>query len=86
MASSTPTQVAEGVYTLGWPMFNWFVVEDGGRLTVVDCGMPNFWDQVEPGLAKLGRSTADVEAILLTATATTWASPRSCARPAARRC
>ncbi|MEA2374726.1 MAG: hypothetical protein QOD53_1189 [Thermoleophilaceae bacterium] len=66
MASSNPTQVADGVYTLGWPMFNWFVVEDGGRLTVVDCGMPKFWDQVEPGLAKLGRSTADVEAILLT--------------------
>lgn len=66
MASSTPTEVAKGIHALGSPMFNWFVVEDGGRLTVADCGMPNFWDQVEPGLASLGHTTADVDAILLT--------------------
>jgi glyoxylase-like metal-dependent hydrolase (beta-lactamase superfamily II) len=41
-------------------------VEDGGRLTVVDCGLSSFWDGVEQALAALGHSPEDVAAIVLT--------------------
>jgi glyoxylase-like metal-dependent hydrolase (beta-lactamase superfamily II) len=66
MAANPPIQVAEGVHRLGTSLVNWYVVEDGGRLTVLDCGLPSYWGQVEPGLAALGRSMSDIDAIVLT--------------------
>src|SRR3954453_17785057 len=66
MADTQPVEVAEGVHRLGSSLVNWYVVDDGGRLTVVDCGLPSYWNQVEPGLAALGRSMSDIAAIVLT--------------------
>src|SRR2546423_14073466 len=66
MADSAPVEVADGVHRLGTSLVNWYVVDDGGRLTVVDCGLPAYWDQVEPGLAALGRSMNDIAAVVLT--------------------
>jgi glyoxylase-like metal-dependent hydrolase (beta-lactamase superfamily II) len=66
MAHPAPTQIADGVHRLGTRLVNWYVVEDGGRVTIVDCGLPGYFDQVEPGLRAIGRSLDDVEAIVLT--------------------
>jgi glyoxylase-like metal-dependent hydrolase (beta-lactamase superfamily II) len=54
------------VVRLGTWAVNWYLVEDEGRVTIVDGGLPKYIDQFEPGLASLGRSGADVAAIVLT--------------------
>ncbi|MCP4966428.1 MAG: MBL fold metallo-hydrolase [bacterium] len=59
-------EVAERIYRLGADLVNWYVVEDGGRITVVDAGNPNQYSQLPAALAKLGRTMDDVDAIVLT--------------------
>lgn len=58
--------VAEGVVRLGTPLVNWFLVEDGGAVTVVDAGLHSYRPQLEEGLRLLGRRPSDVAAVLLT--------------------
>src|SRR5438105_14934144 len=64
--SDAPTQVADGVLRLGTRLVNWYLVEEDGRVTVVDCGLPRYYDQLEPGLAVLVRGLDDVAAVVLT--------------------
>jgi glyoxylase-like metal-dependent hydrolase (beta-lactamase superfamily II) len=45
---------------------NWYIVEDGGRLTAVDAGLPGFAKRLRAVLAALGRAPGDVEAVVLT--------------------
>jgi glyoxylase-like metal-dependent hydrolase (beta-lactamase superfamily II) len=59
-------QVAEGVTRLGTEIVNWYVVEDGGRLTAVDAGLPGYADRLEADLAAAGYGLGDVEAVVLT--------------------
>jgi glyoxylase-like metal-dependent hydrolase (beta-lactamase superfamily II) len=54
------------VQGLGSDVVNWYLVEDGGRLTAVDAGLPAFHGDLEADLAKLGRGLADVEGVVLT--------------------
>ena len=60
------TEVAEGVHRLGSWVVNWYLIEDGGRYTVLDAGLPKQCDQLAPALAALGATASDVEAIVLT--------------------
>jgi glyoxylase-like metal-dependent hydrolase (beta-lactamase superfamily II) len=64
--TTEPTELASGVWRLGTELVNWYLVEDGGRLTVVDAGAPKYRPQLDTGLARLGRSFGDVAAIVLT--------------------
>jgi glyoxylase-like metal-dependent hydrolase (beta-lactamase superfamily II) len=64
--SSEPTSVADGVTRLGTELVNWYVIEDGGRLTVVDAGVPAYRPQLDQAVAQLGRNVGDVEAVILT--------------------
>ena len=59
-------QVAPGVHRLGSWRVNWYLVEDEGRVTVVDAGVPGYWQQLEPELAAAGRRLDDVAAVVLT--------------------
>ena len=59
-------QVTDGIWRFGTRHVNWYAVEDGGRLTLVDAGMPGHWPQLEAGLRRLGKDLRDVEAIVLT--------------------
>src|SRR5215210_2328715 len=59
-------RVADGVYRLGSRWVNWYVVEDDGRLTLVDTGYPGYHGQLAPGLALIGRRVEDVDAIIVT--------------------
>ena len=58
--------VAEGVPRIGEHFVNWYLVEEGGRITIVDAGLPASWQSLLWALERLGRSTSDVEAIVLT--------------------
>ncbi len=58
--------VAEGVHRVEDAYTNWYLVEDEGRLTIVDAGVPTSWDSLLAALRDLGRSTDDVAAVVLT--------------------
>lgn len=45
---------------------NWYLVEDGGRLTAIDAGLPGFKRNLESDLSAVGFSAGDVEAVILT--------------------
>jgi glyoxylase-like metal-dependent hydrolase (beta-lactamase superfamily II) len=47
-------------------MVNFYVVEADGGLTVVDAGLPGFYDQLEEFLRARGRTVSDIDALLLT--------------------
>jgi glyoxylase-like metal-dependent hydrolase (beta-lactamase superfamily II) len=55
-----------GLHRLGTDKVNWYLVEDQGRVTLVDAGVPGYWDQVEPALSGIGRTLDDVAAVVLT--------------------
>jgi glyoxylase-like metal-dependent hydrolase (beta-lactamase superfamily II) len=62
-----PAFAADGVVRLGTDLCNWFLFEDGGgEVVVVDAGFPDYRAQLEPGLRLLGRSRADLTAVVLT--------------------
>lgn len=60
------TEVVPGVQRLGSERVNWYLVEDGGQVTVVDAGLSGYWGQLEPALRSAGRGLDDVAALLLT--------------------
>jgi glyoxylase-like metal-dependent hydrolase (beta-lactamase superfamily II) len=58
--------VAEGVHRIDDAYTNWYLVEDGAQLTVVDAGVPTSWESFRSALSELGRSPSDVAAVVLT--------------------
>src|SRR3712207_4557260 len=58
--------VAEGIHRVEDAFTNWYLVEEGERLTVVDTGLPTSWRSLEKALSRLGRRPADIEAVVLT--------------------
>jgi glyoxylase-like metal-dependent hydrolase (beta-lactamase superfamily II) len=58
--------VAEGVHRVEDAYTNWYLIEDDGRLTVVDAGVPRSWESLHEALPKLGRSAGDIAAVVLT--------------------
>ena len=60
------TTVAPGIYKFDTGPFNWYVIEDGGRLTLVDAGFVGHARILEEGLPQIGRDLQDVEALVLT--------------------
>jgi glyoxylase-like metal-dependent hydrolase (beta-lactamase superfamily II) len=60
------TEIAPGVFRLGTKIVNWYLVEDGGRLTAVDAGLPGYARTLPADLAQLGFSVSDVDAVVLT--------------------
>ena len=59
-------EVTPGVHLFGDGHVNWWAVEQGQRLTLVDSGLRGGWRHVPRALAGIGRSLDDVEAVLLT--------------------
>ncbi|WP_197319918.1 MBL fold metallo-hydrolase [Saccharomonospora sp. NB11] len=60
------TDVADGIHRVEDASVNWFLVEDGDRLTIVDAGLPTSWHSLQRALAQLGRRPEDIEALVLT--------------------
>jgi glyoxylase-like metal-dependent hydrolase (beta-lactamase superfamily II) len=61
-----PIEIVPGVHGLGSDRVNWYLVEDEGRLTAVDAGLPGFRDDLEADLSALGHGLDDVAAVVLT--------------------
>ena len=62
-----PTQVAPGVWAAGTRFVNYYVVDGGAAgLTLVDAGLPGYVRRLGATLAAIGRTPADVRAVLLT--------------------
>lgn len=59
-------EVAPGVHRFGTKLVNWYAVEDAGRVTLIDAGMPGYWRQLEPALRGFGATLEDVAAVVLT--------------------
>jgi len=57
---------APGVHRIEDSFTNWYLVEDGDRITVVDAGLPTSWRSFQDALARLGRRADDVDALVLT--------------------
>lgn len=60
------TQIAAGVHRLASRYENWYLLEAGGRLTVLDAGLPGHWGEFSAALLQLGHTPADIDAVLIT--------------------
>jgi glyoxylase-like metal-dependent hydrolase (beta-lactamase superfamily II) len=60
------TEIVPGVHRLGSPLVNWYLVEDQGRLTAVDAGLPAFEKTLDADLRALGHRRSDIAAVVLT--------------------
>jgi glyoxylase-like metal-dependent hydrolase (beta-lactamase superfamily II) len=60
------TAIADGVHRCGTELVNWYLVEEGDRVTIVDCGAPGYWPQLDPSLESVGRTRDEVAAVVLT--------------------
>jgi glyoxylase-like metal-dependent hydrolase (beta-lactamase superfamily II) len=63
---SIETDIVPGVHRIENAFTNWYLIEEDGRLTIVDCGVPSSWDSFHEALRQIGRSADDVEAVVLT--------------------
>ena len=66
MSRPAPTQVAPGVHRLGDRSVNFYLVEEPDGLVLIDSGLPAHRAQLDGLLTELGKSLADVKAVLLT--------------------
>ncbi len=57
---------AEGIHRVDEASTNWFLVEENGRMAVVDTGFPRSWATLHDALSQLGRSPGDIDAVVLT--------------------
>jgi len=58
--------IVPGVHRLGSSLVNWYLIEEGGRLTAVDAGLPGYRKALPSDLSLLGHSQSDIEALVLT--------------------
>jgi glyoxylase-like metal-dependent hydrolase (beta-lactamase superfamily II) len=60
------TGVAEGVHRIEDAYTNWYLVEGDDGLTIVDAGVPSSWASLQDALRQIGRTPADIRALVLT--------------------
>lgn len=69
MKTQKPPQLSEvlpGIHHFDTGPFNWYVLVEYGRLTLVDAGFPGHYHIFRNGIATMGFEPKDVEAIILT--------------------
>ena len=59
-------EIAAGVHRLATRYENWYLLESGGRLTLLDAGLPGHWGDFCSALTRLGHTPADIDAVLIT--------------------
>jgi len=59
-------QVGAGAHRFGDGIVNWYLVDDGGALTLIDTAWPRSWPEIEQAVQGIGRRVEDIQAILLT--------------------
>ena len=60
------TEVAEGIHRLTNGVANFYLIEESGKLVLVDAGAPRDWDLLGRVVRELGRDLGDLDAVLLT--------------------
>ena len=65
-AGLTNHEVAPGVFKFDSGPFNFYLIREGGRLTLVDAAFPGHYRVLRDGLASVGHTMQDIEAIILT--------------------
>jgi glyoxylase-like metal-dependent hydrolase (beta-lactamase superfamily II) len=59
-------QLAPGIHRIGDGTVNAYLLEEAGSVTVIDAGMPGNWSDLANELVGIGRSFADIRALVLT--------------------
>jgi len=60
-------QIAPSIHRVGSnSMVNAYIVEEGGEVTIIDAGLPGAYADLPGELERMGRSVADVRALVLT--------------------
>ncbi len=59
-------QIADGVWNLGSQDFNFYALEQGGKLTLIDAGLRRDWGRMLRGLDEIGHGIEGIDAVLLT--------------------
>lgn len=59
-------QVADGVHRFADGLVNWYLVQDGDELLLVDSGWPDSWSRIVAAVEGLGRRPGDLRSVLLT--------------------
>jgi glyoxylase-like metal-dependent hydrolase (beta-lactamase superfamily II) len=60
-------KITPGIHRLGdHSMVNSYLVEEAGEVTIIDAGLPGYYRDIPGELAAMGRTVADVRALLLT--------------------
>lgn len=60
------SEVVPGVYRLDDVYTNWYMLMDGGKMTLIDAGLPGDWASFTAALGRIGLSLSDVDAVLIT--------------------
>src|SRR3954452_10429584 len=58
--------VAPGIHRVEDAFTNWYLVEDGDAVTIVDCGVPRSWLSLQAALRELRRGHDAIKAVVLT--------------------
>src|SRR5262249_61914594 len=60
-------KIAPGIHRIGDnSMINAYLVEQAGEVTIIDAGVSGFYKDIDRELATMGRTPADVRALVLT--------------------
>jgi Metallo-beta-lactamase superfamily len=60
-------KIAAGIHRIGdRSIVNAYLLEDGGEVTIIDAGVPGYYRDIPRELAAMGRTIADVRALILT--------------------
>lgn len=59
-------EIAPNVFKFDTGPFNWYLIKEGSRFTLVDAGFAGHYSVFEKGIQSLGYAVKDVEAIILT--------------------
>jgi glyoxylase-like metal-dependent hydrolase (beta-lactamase superfamily II) len=59
-------EVAAGIQRLTRGIVNFYLIDDGGKLVLVDAGTPRDWDLLVRTITGLGRRLEDLDAVLIT--------------------
>ena len=59
-------EVASGVRRLGSRYTNFYLIEEGGKLTLLDAGLPGYWPRLIAELETMGKGLGSIDAVLIT--------------------
>src|SRR5215469_242492 len=59
-------QISKGLYRVGSPIVNSYLIVGQDGVTVIDAGLPGYWTLLLAELAAIGKSLGDVRALILT--------------------